>query len=207
MHVPLLIILLATVGTMMAGAWYAGEGAYRDGVAQEPITGPGPGSYTEMRNPADGSDHGQTVQHPQTLKEKVEWAAPPIQVHVLVAGLIVSLAAVSLGLSLRRAATYVTTQQADDWFAAQQSTEPLPAAATVPPPATLGGEPIVRTERLATNPGDPALAGVAVWPVTPASRFWILTTVLRWAPPRLACGWRITGTGRPRSMAPRLRVT
>ena len=89
LHLPILGVLVLSVGGMIVGAWFSGEAIYKHGT---------------------GVDHGwpQTAANTEAYKPKVntrveDWF-PPTELHVIAAGTTVALAMAAVGLSFRKAA-------------------------------------------------------------------------------------------------------
>jgi uncharacterized membrane protein len=146
LRVPALLMLLAAMGLMADGAWHGGEMVYRLGFAVQ-------GRQAVLP---------ENLAKPQGLQEKVEFYAPQGEVHLLMAGLVFALAAVSLGLSIRRS---VTT----DVVVVQR----------VPPtyvPKTIAGQPQkpISLLQALNDPGDE----IPVVPRVPAGRFWLLAALV-----------------------------
>jgi uncharacterized membrane protein len=80
-YYPTLLLLLISVGLMVAGSWYSGEAIYRHGVG------------TETSETTHTDDHTGP-----------EFFAPPVELHVTLVGFAMALVMASLGLSLRAAA-------------------------------------------------------------------------------------------------------
>jgi uncharacterized membrane protein len=146
LRVPALLMLLAAMGLMVDGAWHGGEMVFRLGFAVQGRQAVLPENPTK----------------PQNLQEKIEYYAPEGEVHLLMAGLVFALAAVALGLSIRRA---VTT----DAVVVQR----------VPPtyvPKNIAGQPSkpISLLQALNDPGDE----IPVIPRVPAARFWVLAAVV-----------------------------
>lgn len=77
----LALVLFATI-VLMSGAWYAGESVYVRGTALQP-------------------DARGVVLDPDHLDRAVEGIVPPIQLHVVLAGLTVAMALAALAMSIR----------------------------------------------------------------------------------------------------------
>lgn len=146
LRVPALVMLLAAMGLMMDGAWHGGEMVYRLGFAVQGRQAVLPESPTK----------------PQNLDDKIEFYAPAGEIHLLMAGLVFALAAVSLGLSIRRA---VMTDAV--------------VVERVPPtyvPKNVAGQPIkpISLLQALNDPGDE----IPVVPRVPAARFWLLAALV-----------------------------
>jgi len=79
---PVLLLLIAGMGSFSAGAWFGGESVYRFGTAVAL-----PASRTAAAEPAH---HG------------IKWFIPPLELHVALAGMTVAIAIGALGLTIRR---------------------------------------------------------------------------------------------------------
>jgi uncharacterized membrane protein len=146
LRVPALVMLLAALGLMTDGAWHGGEMVYRLGFAVHGQQAVLPDNPTK----------------PQNLQDKIEYYAPEGEVHLLMAGLVFALAAVSLGLTIRRA---VMTDSV--------------VVERVPPtyvPKNVAGQPIkpISLLQALNDPGDE----IPVVPRVPAARFWMLAAVI-----------------------------
>jgi uncharacterized membrane protein len=146
LRIPALLMLIAAMGLMVDGAWHGGEMVYRLGFAVQGKLG----TVTEPVTPPSG------------LEEKLEYYAPQMDVHLLLAGLVFSLASVTLGLSVRRALTTdtVIVQRVPPTY--------VPAAAE-----KESIKPISLMQAL-NDPGDE----IPVVPAIPAARFWLLTALI-----------------------------
>jgi hypothetical protein len=102
------------------------------------------------------------VTPPSGIEEKMEYYAPPMDIHLLMAGVVFSLAAVTLGLSIRRALTTdtVIVQRIPPTY--------VPAAAE-----RESIKPISLMQAL-NDPGDE----IPIVPAIPAARFWLLTALV-----------------------------
>ena len=96
LYFPIFLGLLASLAGMVWGAYYGGEMVYRHGTAvarvQEKGTMPEATPSATTESAAD--DQAEA-------KRKLEYYAPPLQAHVLLAGLAVAVAFLALGLSMR----------------------------------------------------------------------------------------------------------
>jgi uncharacterized membrane protein len=146
LRVPALLMLLASMGLMIDGMWHGGEMVYRLGFAVQ-------GRQAVIP---------ETPAKPENLQDKIEYYAPKGEIHLLMAGFVFALAAVALGLSIRRA---VTT----DAVIVQR----------VPPtyvPKHIAGQPSkpISLLQALNDPGDE----IPVVPRIPAARFWVLAAVV-----------------------------
>ncbi|MGH7213822.1 MAG: DUF2231 domain-containing protein, partial [Tepidisphaeraceae bacterium] len=92
LHIPLLLLLVIACGLVAVGAWHGGEMVYRYATGVE-------------RAPALAEAHptGEKVEEQYPGQERVEYIFPPMQIHVIGAGIVVAMAMGSMGLSLRAA--------------------------------------------------------------------------------------------------------
>ncbi len=94
LRVPLLAVLLATVSVIVGGAWLSGEAIYRHGVAVEKV-------FPVLVDTAAPT----TQQSWATSPTKVEKMFPPVELHVVFAGLTTAIALAAIGLSFRKLTT------------------------------------------------------------------------------------------------------
>lgn len=84
LHWPLLVLLVAACGLVTAGNWHAGEMVYRHGIGMESLPSASAAAAAK-----------------QTWVECIKSAVPPIQLHLIAAGMVIALALAALGLSIR----------------------------------------------------------------------------------------------------------
>ncbi|MCC7349540.1 MAG: hypothetical protein IT446_03140 [Phycisphaerales bacterium] len=140
LHIPLLIAMLISVGLLFCGAWHSGEAVYRHAVGVE-----------------------STFQPP--VAKNAAYFLPPLQAHLLLAGLMVAVALIAVGLSIRAAVTYGTpTQPAGD-----DSLEAYAERSGTDMSMAFTG-----------RPQSPGAMEAAAQPPTrvPSARFWLLAFVL-----------------------------
>jgi uncharacterized membrane protein len=100
MHLAYLVLLLGGLSALVLGAWHGGEMVYRHGVGVEVVR-----EAADHPAAAGGSGEESAATEEQTeTKRGVEYYAPPLQVHVTLAGLAVSLGLAAIGLSFRAGA-------------------------------------------------------------------------------------------------------
>lgn len=155
MHWPLVVVALAGLGALTVGAWYSGEAVYRHGTAVERPGYDRPES--ESRH-----DRGQAASDRGGAAFDVEAVVPPMQLHVLLAGLTVAAAVAALGLS-------VHWWNRERRFKVDELAEHL--AAVGPPVTDAEGRPVV------DEPEAVALVGTSASMPFPA-RYWLVTLVL-----------------------------
>jgi uncharacterized membrane protein len=110
LHLPMLVLLLVSFGLMATGAWHSGEAIYTHGVGVElegtrPVVPPttSPSLASAARASFESTDSAAGKLQAQT-KHGIERVLPPLQTHVLLAGVAVAVAMAALALSLRAAA-------------------------------------------------------------------------------------------------------
>ena len=149
LRAPALLLLVAAVALMVDGAWHGGEMVYRHGFAVSTKNAP----LNVVDNPATP---------PRGLDEKVQYYAPQGDIHLLLAGVVFSLAFVTLGISIRRAITTDTV-----------------VVQRIPPtyvPASADRDSIkpISLMQALNDPGDE----IPVVPAIPAARFWLLAALI-----------------------------
>jgi uncharacterized membrane protein len=92
---PLLIVLLWTVAVIVRAAWFGGEAVYRHGVAVEKV-------YPQLVTKEVPSTQPATWSTSPTQAEKL---FPPVELHVIGAGLATAIALAAIGLSFRKMTT------------------------------------------------------------------------------------------------------
>jgi uncharacterized membrane protein len=96
LYFPIFLGLLASLAGMVWGAYYGGEMVYRHGTAVARVQEKG--TMPEATPPATTES---AADEQVEAKRKLEYYAPPLQAHVLLAGLAVAVAFGALGLSMR----------------------------------------------------------------------------------------------------------
>ncbi|CAN5701595.1 hypothetical protein BH09PLA1_BH09PLA1_26990 [soil metagenome] len=168
LHFLFLLMTLGAVGLMGWGAWNGGESVYRHGAAVN-IGGDAPGHHATPSIPTTTSTTlpatlSSASIDGEKLVRNIEYYAPPMQMHVIFAGWVVSLSIVALGLAIRNATTRAPEVDGMDDLAAALS--PLPS-----------DDPFLPAEHRAR------LSDTAVMPALrphylPASRFWLLSALV-----------------------------
>jgi uncharacterized membrane protein len=155
LHVLLVLILVVVVGAMIYGSWFGGEMVYHKAVA------------VQTTQPTDSADATATTV-PTTMPAgwtegptQFEQQFPPIELHILFAGVCTALAVASIGLSFRRIHTAVDPMDEPIVTVSHETMAPRTPAAAVE---------LVRS----FNPG----MDMSLRPHVPAGRFWMLTFVL-----------------------------
>jgi len=139
LRAPALVVLIIAMGLITLGAWHGGEMVYRQGFGVE-----GKQNVTEL-SPDSAA--------PQSWREKFDAWAQPMQLHVVLAGLVFAVAAGAMGLSLRRSTESAALPPRDS----QQPAAPRPLSA------------VYSLEELA------ALRAAAS---PPSARFWMVAALL-----------------------------
>ncbi|HEY7091188.1 MAG TPA: DUF2231 domain-containing protein [Tepidisphaeraceae bacterium] len=141
LHVPLLVLLLVSVGLAAAGAWHGGEAIYRFGTGVQK---------------AGGDSLSSAATQPGKPLDKVEYYAPPMQMHVILAGTAVAIALASLGLSIRKLTQFLPPPQVDHIAAALGESS---------------ASEFDRTNRMPDPQDIPHIVGLT-------SRFWVLASLV-----------------------------
>ena len=149
LHLLFLLVLVGSLGLIVWGAWHGGEMIYRHGVGVEIVKA---GESVDVR--ADLKD--------MTGQEKLQYFAPPLQLHVIFAGIAVALGMAALGLSLRSTAS--------------QSAHPRSELERDDFGAALAGEKRGRARRRSPRCRRRRECGPGDAP-RPAARFWLLTSL------------------------------
>jgi len=151
-YIPALLAMLFCMTMLAVSAWHGGELVYRHGFGVE-------GKQSVL----DNSD----ADTQPSLKDRIDGAISPMQIHLILAGLVIALAAGSLGTSLRRAAV-----QEDLLLERPPAPDPLP------PP--VGGSPtpprISIVEALYSNPSRQRVASF-IPARLPVARLWLLASI------------------------------
>jgi uncharacterized membrane protein len=160
LHFLLLLVTVGAIGGIGWGAWHGGEAVYRHAVAVEPE---GAVQQKETKVAATSPASAPTIDG-QQIARNVEYYVPPMQMHVIFAGTVVSLSIVALGLAIRNATARPATMDDMDDLAAALSPQP-------------SDDPFLPAEQRAR------LADTAIMPALrphylPASRFWMLAALV-----------------------------
>jgi uncharacterized membrane protein len=161
LHLPMLALLIIASGLTIAGSWHAGEAVYTYGVAVETEAATRP-SMAEMVEPAT-APAGAAETTRERIIRKAEYFAPPVQMHMIAAGVTVALAMASLALSFRAANSLPPRTDADNIAEALGPRDTPSGSASVV--ADLEREDRRRRR------GEPQDA----IPRVPSARFWLLT--------------------------------
>jgi hypothetical protein len=121
-HLLYVLLLIGGLSALVLGAWHGGEMVYRHGVGVEMVREPG--SETMTANAA--GDASTAAQEQSDIKHGIAFYLPPLQVHVILAGLAVSLGLAAIGLSFRAGAvvTRSTPELSEIGYALDPSRRP-----------------------------------------------------------------------------------
>jgi len=217
LHLPFLVVLLGVCGAMAAGAWWGGEAVYRQGVAVDVGAGAAPaisaasdvaGATTtapaarsavaaaievQNRHPAAAAP-AQLQAGQDEPADAVAYYVPPVEFHMTMAGILIALAAASLGLSIR--AISQATPTVDEETAAETTSADVVRRPTDPGTepmlrrTSITGEPIEDQPEVPLAPAQPMaqppsyvhaeIPDVVVIPMkhVPSSRFWLLALLV-----------------------------
>jgi uncharacterized membrane protein len=137
---PTLLALVCGMGLFAAGSWFGGEAVYRLGMAVE-LQAAG----TAAAPATDDTGHTPPGAH-QTQLQGVKWVLPPLELHVVLAGVVLAIMLGALALSIRhlepaeaRAETLELVDAAgpspgSPETAAQETVDPIPATVPMEPP-------------------------------------------------------------------------
>jgi len=155
LYYPLLIVLVWTVAIILRAAWFGGESVYQNGVAVAVVF---PIPTTQAANPST-----QPVTWLNT-PTRIETQFPPLELHVIMAGVFTAVALVAIGLSFRRI------------NGLQAFLEPPPIV-TGDPATAMQSQPTPATAFDVGRTFNPNLE-VEIKPFAPAGRFWMLAFLL-----------------------------
>lgn len=155
---PVMLVLIGSMGLFGVGSWYSGEAIYRHGTAVElPSNHP---SATRVGGGEAGSDDSRAPQ-----RHGIKWYVPPLELHMVLAGIMVALSVGALALTLRRLERTAPGSEPAETIGPEDSTMGTSAPETVIAPDVIAAPPagavVVRTY---TTPMGPIHAG----------RFWLL---------------------------------
>jgi uncharacterized membrane protein len=153
----LLVVVLFGVGLMCIGAWYGGEMVFREGMSV--VAGPRTAATSQ---PLQGVEQGSSQ-----ILGQIEYFAPLVQLHVVLAGMMIAVALGAMGLSLRNGVEAAEAEKQ------AELTGPFMVSSS-------GNAPSTESLYLAAMAGKPVEAGargrggIAI----PAGRFWVLGALL-----------------------------
>ena len=201
---PGMLVMTGALGLMAAGAWYSGEAVYRYGTGVTPVKSspiadepPGFRPIQPAAVQADRDASAPLATSEPAIPERIEQSSasqqdaedpraawverylPPMQMHVLMAGLTIAFAMGAVGISIRRWSQPM-------WPTAGAVRVVNPAMPTSNPAIVTVGSPVVPATSLVTP-------GMVLRPVY-AARFWVLATLF--AVMTAAAGLWMTGDWR-----------
>jgi uncharacterized membrane protein len=156
LYFPTLLALLCGMGLFGVGSWFGGEAVYRLATAVEL-----PPAQVTTPSSVDGVAQNVPAAHLAPTRG-LKWVVPPIELHIVLAGVVVALMFGAIAVSIRRLE---------------------PRASTIEPPELIGPDAPGETESdtLEVIEPSPAVASVEPGPSTitviPAARFWLLTSL------------------------------
>jgi uncharacterized membrane protein len=195
LYIPILFGLLFGLVAMLYGAWHGGEMVYRYGTAVLRVQEMGATPEASQPKTSESAADEQAE-----VKRGPEKYVPPLQLHVLLAGLSVAFALAALGLSMRAIATsegpYVDERTRDlDEFGLDRNLGQAPAPP--PPPQRRTGD--LDVARSLNPEADVESDRVARLPV---SRTWLIAFLIG-AGAALAGWWFLGGPDEIRTWEPR----
>ena len=152
LHLIFVLILLGALGVTVWGAWLGGEMVYVHRVAVEPSG--------DSAEPHDATTESSPTE--SDWKQRLAFYAPPLQVHVILAGWAIALAFAALGVSLRSNAAAADTTTRYDSNIASAFTPATQVRPALPPH--------YQTQ-------DPAVTAAMRPPRAPRARFWLLAAL------------------------------
>ncbi len=160
----LMLVLLVAMGLIASAAWHSGESIYRDGTAVG-VTKPTAELPTDSVRPGHDAEHEHATEAPAEGYHWVEFYVPPLQAHVVLAGLTVALGLAALGLSVKR------------WDRVISSIEETPRP--LPPVSSGVSEPRPATQADVAGAIQPPKAEFfLVRPRVFPGRYWLLAALL-----------------------------
>ena len=163
LYFPLLLGLLFSLAAMLWGAYYGGEMVYRHGTAVNVVQTKGTMAEATEPKPTESAADEQVE-----AKRRVEYYVPPLQLHVLLAGLAAALAFGALGVSMRAVA--VAEDRARGERDVLDDVAERDMLYTPPVPRGAAAMDVARS----LNPD----AGVEGRTRLPVSRLWLLTSLV-----------------------------
>jgi uncharacterized membrane protein len=150
LYIPAMLMLLISAGIIADGAWHGGEMVFRQGFG------------VEGRKPTFPPDNAPTSQsdEPKSLDDKIQAVVPAFEIHLLLAGLVISASALALGVTLRRCATTRDVV--------------MPVERPTVEPARARGTETISLMGALYQPQEE----VVVVPKLPSARLWLLAVVI-----------------------------
>jgi len=193
LYFPILLGLLFALAAMVYGGWHGGEMVYRHGTAVLRVEHQGATAEASRPKTTESAADEQAE-----IKRGVEYFVPPIQLHVLLAGLSVAFALAALGMSMRSIATHEAvddrTRDLDEFGLDRLDRDPLIEA-----PAKRGPGDLDVARSLNPEAGVGPATGMRRLPM---SRTWLLAFAIG-AGAALAGVWMLAGNDEIRTWQPR----
>ena len=171
LYVPLMLGLLFSLVAMAWGAWHGGEMVYRHGTAVLRVEHQGATADASQPKATESAADEQAE-----IKRGIEFYVPPLQLHVVLAGVAVAFAFAALGLSMRAIATSSLIPigdedpDADAAARAEFGLDPVPSST----PKRGTDIDVVRS----LNPVTGVESEVVIHRRLPVSRFWVFAALL-----------------------------
>lgn len=169
LYFPVLLALLCGMGLFAVASWYGGESVYRFGtaVSMTPAqTAGAPSAKIEQLEQSHPVEHGPAA-------HDVKWYVPPLELHIVLAGVLAALMVGALALTVRRLEPPVAQPEPAETIA-PGDTGTVADGPVAPVP--LEEIPVATEQPLATT--DPVTTTHNVYPAEPttifAGRFWLL---------------------------------
>jgi hypothetical protein len=172
LYFPTVLVVLLALGLVSAAAWHSGETVYVHGTAVErmmTLPSPSRGSDTQVSDQMPTTAPQTTAQHYGDRRDEysvgrpeqgvVEPYIPPLQLHLLLAGLTVAVSLGALGVSVRR------------W--SQEVVIPIRTEVMSPP----GTEPIEPSHASVYTRATVALPPATSFPIRLPARLWLVAVL------------------------------
>jgi uncharacterized membrane protein len=154
---PVMLVLIASMGLFTVGSWYSGEAVYRHGTAVE--LSPNHPTAARVGGESTSTDSNPPQRH------AIKWYVPPLELHMVLAGIMVALSVGALALTLRRLERTPRSSEPPETIGPEEPTIGTPAPETVIAPDVITAPPAGSvTVRTYTTSVGPIHAG----------RFWLL---------------------------------
>jgi hypothetical protein len=183
LYLPVLLGLLFGLVAMLYGAWHGGEMVYRHGTAVLRVQQHGAMAESSQPKTSESAADEQTEK-----KFRLEYVVPPLQLHVLLAGLAVAFGLGAMGLSARAIATQgpqdYRSQDLDEF-----GLDPQVGRDALDPPLKRGTAALDVARSLNPDAGVEAKIGTRL----PVSRTWLLAFLIGGG--AALAGWWFLGGG------------
>ena len=191
LYFPLLLGLLGCLVAMVWGAYYGGEMVYRHGTAVARVQEKGTMPEATPPAPTESAADEQVE-----AKRRLEYFVPPLQAHVLLAGLAVAVAFGALGASMRSVALAEEDPERDRSAAGEDELGDVDRDMLYQPPVPRGPATmdVVRSINPETDVKDV--------PRLPVSRLWLFAALIA-AGASLTGVWFLAGLDESRMWEPK----